>query len=478
MAMESWSNESPSRRAFLKRAAALGALGTAAPLAMNLAAFGEAAAFTATDYKALVCVFLYGGNDYANTVIPYDNANYDLYNRIRIGGANRTNGGIAYGQSELTATALTPLTPQTLTDNIQYALNPSLTGLTSLWKTGQAAVMLNVGPLIAPLTVAQYNAGNAPSRPIPPRLFSHNDQQSTWQSGGPEGTSIGWGGRIGDLALSSNGSSLLTCISVAGNAVFLAGQNASVYRIGSSGPVAVTGLTGSSFLTASAKAALQSLVTQSSGQVLENEYNKVLARSISLQSQVSGALSSVALTTNFTPSGVSNSLSDQLKVVARLIAARNSLNVKRQVFFVSIGGFDHHDYLMRDHPPLMAKVNEAMSAFYRATVEMGIANQVTAFTASDFGRTLASNGDGSDHGWGSHHFVVGGAVRGGQFYGTAPRVSVTSDDQVGQGRLLPSTAADQYAATLARWFGVADTELTTVMPNIANFNTRTLGFMG
>ena len=476
--MESWSNENPSRRAFLKRAAALSAMGTAAPLVMNLAAFGDAAALTATDYKALVCVFLYGGNDYANTVIPYDNANYDLYSRIRGGGPNRTNGGIAYGQSELTATVLRPVTPQTLTDNIQYALHPNLTNMVSLWNTGQAAVMLNVGPLIAPLTVAQYNAGNAPSHPIPPRLFSHNDQQSTWQSDGPEGTSIGWGGRIGDLALSTNGSSLLTCISVSGNAVFLAGQNASVYRIGSTGPVAVTGLTGSSFLTTQAKAALQSLITQSSGQVLESEYNKVLARSISLQSQVSTALAPVSLTTNFNPSGVSNTLSDQLKVVARLIAARNSLNVKRQVFFVSIGGFDNHDYLMTDQPPLLAKVNEAMGAFYRATVEMGIASQVTSFTASDFGRTLASNGDGSDHGWGSHHFVVGGAVRGGQFYGTAPHVSVTSDDEVGQGRLLPSTATDQYAATLARWFGVTDSEMPTVLPNIVNFSNRTLGFLG
>lgn len=476
--MDTWSNDHPSRRAFLRRAAALGGLGAAAPLVMNLAAFGEAAAFTANDYKALVCVFLYGGNDCANTVIPYDNANYDLYSRIRGGGPNRTAGGIAYAQADLAATALQPVTPQTLTDNLQYALHPNLTNLASLWNSGQAAVMLNVGPLIAPLTAAQYSAGNAPSRPIPPRLFSHNDQQSTWQSGGPEGTSIGWGGRIGDLALSSNGSSLLTCISVAGNAVFLAGQSASVYRIGSSGPVAVTGLTGSSFLTAQARAALQAIVTQPSGQVLENEYNKVLARSIALQGQVASALAPVSLTTNFNPSGVNNSLADQLKVVARLIAARNSLNVKRQVFFVSLGGFDNHDYLMTDQPPLLAKVNEAMGAFYRATVEMGIASQVTAFTASDFGRTLASNGDGSDHGWGSHHFVVGGAVRGGQFYGTAPQVSVTSNDQVGQGRLLPSTATDQYAATLARWFGVADSELPSVLPNIGNFSSRTLGFLG
>ena len=476
--MEFLKTDHPNRRAFLTRAAALSALGSAAPLAMNLAAFGEAAAFTATDYKALVCVFLYGGNDYANTVTPYDNANYDLYSRIRAGGPNRTNGGIAYGQNELAATALTPRVPQALTDNLQYALHPRLTNLASLWSTGQAAVLLNVGPLIAPLTVAQYNAGDAPSRPIPPRLFSHNDQQSTWQSDGPEGTSIGWGGRIGDLALSSNGSSLLTCISIAGNAVFLAGQNASVYRIGSAGPVAVNGITGSNFLTAQSKAALQTMITQSSGQVLENEYSKVLARSIALQGQVSAALQPVSLTTNFNPSGVSNSLSDQLKVVARLIAARNSLNVKRQVFFVSLGGFDNHDFLMTDHPPLMGKVNEAMNAFYQATVEMGIASQVTTFTASDFGRTLASNGDGSDHGWGSHHFVVGGAVRGGQFYGTAPHVSVTSDDQVGQGRLLPSTATDQYAATLARWFGVADSELPLVLPNIVNFSSRTLGFLG
>jgi uncharacterized protein (DUF1501 family) len=182
----------------------------------------------------------------------------------------------------------------------------------------------------------------------------------------------------------------------------------------------------------------------------------------------------VNVTTAF-PNG--NPLASQLKIVARLIAARGALNMRRQVFFVSLGGFDNHNLLMQDHPNLMTRVNAAMSAFYAATVELGIANQVTTFTASDFGRTLASNADGSDHGWGAHQFVMGGAVNGGRFYGTAPHVSIQTDDQVGQGRLLPSTAVDEFAATLARWFGCSTSELPGILPNVGNFSNTSLGFV-
>lgn len=468
--------EDLNRRAFLRRAAALGGLGVAAPLAMSLAAAGDAAALTATDYKALVCIFLYGGNDYGDTLIPADNANYDLYSAIRGGGAGRTAGGIARAQSSLAATTLAPLVPRTLTDNIQYALAPELTGLTSLWNAGKLAVQLNVGPLVVPLTLAQYQAGNTSAHPIPLKLFSHNDQQSTWQSDGPEGTTIGWGGRIGDIALSNNGTSTFTCINASGNAVFLAGQTATQYQVATGGAVAIGGLTAPKFGGAAAKTALQSILTASSAQVFENEYAKVVSRSISAGSTLNAALAGVKLNTNFNPSGIRNSLAQQMGIVAQIIAARTALGAKRQVFFVSLGGFDNHDFLVRDHPGLLAKVDEAMSAFYAATVEMGVANTVTAFTASDFGRTLAYNGDGSDHGWGSHHFVLGGAVKGGQFYGIAPHVSVSSPDQVGQGRLLPSTATDQYAATLAAWFGAGASEIAGIVPNIGNFATANMGY--
>ncbi len=461
------------RRAFLKRAAALSAIGAGAPLAMNLAAAGEAAAFAASDYKALVCVFLFGGNDYANTVVPYDLANYDLYSAIRGGGAGRTRGGVALGHDELTATALTTIVPQTLTDNMQYALAPEMTRLAGLFNSGQAAVQLNIGPLIAPVTLAQYNGSDRANYPLPPKLFSHNDQQSIWQSDGSEGATVGWGGKLGDMALSNNGTSSLTCITAQGNAVFVSGNTALQYGISTDGAIPIWSAKGWLWGAAQPSNALHTLITQSSSNVMENEFARVTTRSMDLETVVNNALSPVTLNTVF-PSN--DSLADQLKIVARMIGARTTLSEKRQVFFVSLGGFDTHDGLMENHPGLMAKIDGAMGAFYDATVEMGVADKVTAFTASDFGRTLAFNGNGTDHGWGSHHFIVGGAVRGGRYYGTAPHVSLTSDDQVGQGRLLPSTSVDQLAATVARWFGVADSDLSTVLPNIGRFSTSNLGY--
>jgi len=232
------------------------------------------------------------------------------------------------------------------------------------------------------------------------------------------------------------------------------------------GCIKVSALQASPYGLDSVRDALAALVTQSSTQVLENEYAVVTRRSIQLEGGVNAALAGVSLSTVFDPA---NPLASQMKIVARLIGARTTLGINRQVFFVSLGGFDHHDFLMQNHPGLMAQLNGAMTAFYQATVELGVASKVTAFTASDFGRTLSSNSDGSDHGWGSHHFVMGGAVRGGNYYGVAPHVSVDTDDQVGQGRLLPSTSVDQCAATLARWFGVSASELPGILPNLGNF---------
>lgn len=475
-----------SRRAFLRRTGQLALTGTALPFALNLAAIGEAAAFDAVDYKALVCVFMYGGNDYANTVVAYDNPNYNLYSTIRSGGAGQTAGGIALARAALTPTLLTPTAP--LTNARQYALHPAMTGLAGLFNTGQAAVQMNVGPLVAPLTKAEYQSADRVKFPLPPKLFSHNDQQSVWQSSSPEGSTIGWGGNIGDLALSSNANSLFTCINVTGNAVFLAGDSALSYQVSTSGAVPINSIKNNVYNSAAVKNAMAALVQQTRTHTLENEYNRVTTRSVGAEAQISSALTGVTLSTAFP---AANSLADQLKVVARLIGARSSLGAKRQVFMVSIGGFDLHDNLMAQHPTVLGRVSEAMTAFYNATVELGVANKVTAFTASDFGRTLASNGDGSDHGWGSHHLMVGGAVKGSAFYGTPPPISVAStsapDDQwhVGQGRLLPSTSVDQYAATLAKWFGVSDTEMPGVLPNIRRFGAASgrldypvdLGFM-
>lgn len=477
-----------SRRAFLRRSGQLALSGTALPFALNLAAMGEAAAFDATDYKALVCVFFYGGNDYANTVVTYDDPSYNAYSTIRGGGAGQTAGGIALAKADLAATLLNPTTA--LPGGRQYALHPSMGGLAGLFNAGQAAVQLNVGPLVVPLTKTQYNSGDRKTYPLPPKLFSHNDQQSIWQSSSPEGSTVGWGGKTGDLALSSNSTSLFTCINVTGNAVFLSGDNALSYQVSSGGgAVAINGVKNNVYGSSAVKTALAALVQQSRSHTLENEYNKVTTRAIGAEAQVTSGLAGVTLATPF-PAG--NSLADQLKMVARLIGARNALGTRRQVFMVSIGGFDLHDNLIAQHPGVLGKVSDALTAFYKATVELGVANKVTAFTASDFGRTLASNGDGSDHGWGSHHLMVGGAVSGKAFYGTPPPVSVgntaAASDQwhVGQGRLLPSTSVDQYAATLAKWFGVADSEVTGILPNSSRFGAAAgrsdypfnLGFMG
>jgi uncharacterized protein (DUF1501 family) len=463
------SNELWTRRVVLQRAMQLGVMGVATPLAINLAAISEAAAFDNTDYKALVCIFLYGGNDYANTVVPYDAANYALYHQIRAGVAGENQAGIAYGRAQLAATALTPADGAVLTDNLQFALAPQLTGLKALWDQRRLAVQLNVGPLIQPTTLAQYQSTNRVANPLPPKLFSHNDQQSVWQSNGTEGSTVGWGGRLGDIAMSSNSNnSLLTCISASGNAVFVAGRDALQYQVSPGGAVRIAAL------NTPLRDALTSIITRQSSHVLENEYAIVTRRSMDTEGVVNAALAGVNPTTSF---GTGNPLANQLKIVARLIGARATLGMRRQVFFVSLGGFDNHNLLMQDHPNLMTRVNEAMGAFHAATEELGVADKVTTFTASDFGRTLSSNADGSDHGWGSHHFVMGGAVNGGRFYGTAPHVSIQTNDQVGQGRLLPSTSVDEFAATLARWFGCATNELPGILPNVGNFTNTSLGFV-
>jgi uncharacterized protein (DUF1501 family) len=482
-----------SRRDFLRRSGHF-ALGSAAlPFALNLASIGEAAAFTAGagDYKALVCLFLFGGNDYANTVVTYDNASYDKYSAIRGGGAGRMAGGIALGQAALTPTLLSPTAApvDVLGVSRQFALHPSMTALAGLFNNGKAAVQLNVGPLIKPLTRTEYNSSNRTLYPRPDQLFSHNDQQSTWQSSSPEGSTVGWGGRIGDRVLATGGlntSSVFTSISVAGNAVLLSGVNALQYQVSTSGAIKITPATNNSVYGSTAlPAALKTLIQKNtSTHKMENDYNAVTKRAIDAEAAVTAAMALPALATPF----ATDSLSQQMKMVARLIKGRSTLGARRQVFFVSIGSFDMHDNLVAQHPALLGRVSDAMAALYDATVELGVENQVTSFTASDFGRTLASNGDGSDHGWGSHHFVVGGAVNGQKFYGTPPPVSVGNsttlpDDQwhVGQGRLLPSTSVDQYAGTLAKWFGVDAGEMATVLPNLANFGgagyPTDLGFM-
>ncbi|KAF0814015.1 hypothetical protein IGB42_01695 [Andreprevotia sp. IGB-42] len=453
-----------SRREFLKRASALSLASAATPWALSLASLGEAAAAGATDYKALVCVFLYGGNDYANTLIPYDLVNYNLYNAQRP--------TLAYGRGALDATLLKPAVA--LADARQYALAPAMTQMADLFNTGRMAAVLNVGTLVQPTTKLQYQKKTVL---LPPKLFSHNDQQSVWQSSAAEGANSGWGGRMGDLLMSSNGNATFTCINVSGNAVYLSGNNAVQYQMTVNGPVALRAGSAPLFGSSACSAALQSLITQPRTHLLEAEYNRVTKRALDAGSQLASGLAPATSIT--TPFPGANSLGDQLKMVARMIASAGTLGTRRQVFFVSMGGFDTHDGLLTVHPGLMGNLSAALAAFHQATVDMGVANQVTTFTASDFGRTLTGNKDGSDHGWGSMHFVLGGAVKGQRFYGTAPVVANNGPDDVGQGRLLPTTSVDQYAATLGSWFGIPDSDLLTVLPNLRNFNASSwnLGFV-
>ena len=452
-----------SRRAFLQRASALSLAGAATPWALNLAAMGEAAAATATDYKALVCVFLYGGNDYGNTLIPVDTASYSAYQGMRP--------TLAYLASDLVATTLAPTVA--LPGGRQYALAPELAPLLPLFTGGKMGVMLNVGTLVQPTSKAQYTAQSVP---LPPKLFSHNDQQSVWQSQAPEGAASGWGGRMGDLFVAGNGNATFTCVNVSGNAVFLSGATAVQYQVSTSGPVAFNGLAAPLFGSAACSTALQSLVTAPRTHLFENEYTRVATRSIDAGGVLSAALATAPTIT--TPFPVGNALADQLKFVARMVSTAATTSTKRQVFFVSIGGFDTHDGLASVHPGLLSTVADALTAFHQSTIELGVASQVTTFTASDFGRTLTAD-DGSDHGWGSMHFMLGGAVNGGRYYGTAPVVANNGPDDVGQGRLLPSTGVDQYAATLGKWFGISDTDLLTVLPNLGNYDPsqRNLGFV-
>jgi len=450
-----------SRRQFLQTASALSILGGATPMALNLAGIGAAAAQSAgEDYRALVCVFLFGGNDQTNTVIPFDAAEFSAY------AAARTS--IARAASDLTS-----LGAAVSQAGRSFALPNELAPLASLYGAGRLAIVANVGPLVVPTTKAQYQ--NA-SVPLPPKLFSHNDQQSVWQSSGAEGATSGWGGRLADLIVAGNANQTFTAISVTGAAVFLSGRSVLQYQVGTGGSVAISGLTGPLFGSATAGQVLRQLITAPRPTLFEDEYNRVTARSIDANAALASALAASAAVTAVFPTG--NTLADQLKMVARAIAARRALGARRQVFFVSLGGFDTHDFQLRDQPTLHSTLAAAVSAFYQATVELGVAEQVTTFTASDFGRTLTSNGDGSDHGWGSHHFVIGGAVKGGGIYGRFPTIALGTAEDVGSGRLLPSTSVDQYAATLGRWFGVSATDLSLVVPNIGNFSTTSLGFLG
>ncbi|MES3023170.1 MAG: DUF1501 domain-containing protein [Pseudomonadota bacterium] len=457
-----------SRRNFLKRSTGAALGGIAAPWLLNLSALANASAAGGGDYKAMVCIFLSGGNDQANTIVPYDSGNHELYRRFRP--------SFAYARERLAATKLLP--QNSVRDAAgfahEYALAPELAPLLPLFDAGRLGVVLNMGPLTEPTTKQAY-LNNAVR--LPPKLFSHNDQQSVWQSSLPEGAASGWGGRIGDLLLAENANPMFSCVNVAANTVFLSGRTAMQYLVSSKGPVAMNALKAPLFGSAACSTALRALISAPRAHLLEREYNRVNKRALEADELLTSALAAAPVLNTEFPGA--NDLARQLRMVARMIAVAPALGVRRQIFFVSMGGFDQHNDMLADHPPLLAQLGAAMAAFYAATAELNVAERVTAFTASEFGRTLGGNGKGSDHGWGSMQFVMGGAVRGGRYYGTAPILANDGPDDVGRGRLLPTTSVEQFAATMASWLGVSDSNLLDLLPNLANFDAgaRKLAFV-
>jgi uncharacterized protein (DUF1501 family) len=411
------------------------------------------------DYRALVLIFMFGGNDANNMVIPTSATDYQAY---------------AAGRTSVLALAQNTLLPLTVqnTPGRTFALHPAMAGLQGLFNQGKAGILANAGPLAAPLTKAQYRARSAP---IPPDLFSHSDQQAQWQSSISDGAPrTGWGGRLGDLLKAANGTnSSSTLISVNGNNLFEVGATMSSFKVspGNHFGFDFYNATGTDPLSQGITAMLAS----NQANLFDKAWNDVIARAIDNQRILSNALSAA---TPFTTVFPTTGLGQQLQMVARLISIRQALGLKRQVFFASIGGFDTHGVdQLQDQTGLLGTVSAAMTAFYNATVELGVAELATAFTASDFNRTFRSNGQGSDHAWGSHHFIAGGAVDGGKIHGQFPIIGADGPDDDGGGHFIPTTSVDQYSATLAKWFGVSITDMPTMFTNLGRFATPDLGFM-
>ncbi len=509
-----------SRRHFLRHAGLMSALaGAGAPAALNLLAAGSAAAQTATDYKALVCIFLYGGNDAFNMVLPTDSASWQAYSRTRdqapesiaLLAAGTAADGNAGAGSPARLGGVLPLTPANAQGR-SVALHPLMGTLQTMFNTERRlAILPNIGPLVMPTTKAQYNHS---AHPKPARLFSHNDQQNTWQALAPEGVVNGWGGRMGDMLAGLNNRTVFTSISAGNNAVWLSGRNVQQYQVGSGGALRLgADSNGRVYGSTDLATALARVASRSRGShVFAGDLATVAQRSMDAEAILRSALrpaSDAAFGTAPNSGGYNanndpklqynnplnggrstNPLAQQLQVVARMVDAglSGAIGVRRQVFFVNMGGFDNHDAQNRNQADLLARLAHARRYFDTALGAVNARNHVTSFTASDFGRTFTSNGDGTDHGWGSHHFVMGGAVQGGDLYGRLPTLTTKnsqnnefdgSPDQLNNGALLPTTSVDQLGATLGAWFGLNAGQLADIFPNLANFDTgtRNLGFM-
>jgi uncharacterized protein (DUF1501 family) len=469
-----------SRREFIRQAACA-ALGTAAlTSAIRDLRFMNAAVAQSnvTDYKALVCIFLAGGNDSNNLVLPTLQSEYDNYAAIR---------GPVLAIPQANILGINPLN----SDGRTYGFHPCCPELQNLFNTGKLAILFNTGTLVYPLTRAQYQSSFYQK---PPQLFSHADQVTQWQTSIPDQPpTTGWGGRCADLLNAVQpGAPISLSVTLAGANTFEVGNLVSQYSVSTGGAIVLTALAGQRLQS------LTNILGLSYPNLQASAYAGVAQHSISTGSLLNNAVgtsSVAAFPTKITPptggTAFTSALMPQLQMIARLIdaghrsVASGGFGMKRQIFFCQVGGYDLHtgqtlgpgQTTIGSHANLLAELSQSLNAFQNAINLLGLSNNVTAFTASDFGRTFPSNGAGSDHGWGSHHIIAGGAVHGQKTYGTFPTLAVNGPDDTNTGRWIPTTAIDQYFATLATWFGVDNSNLATVFPNLGRFSTSNLGFI-
>ncbi len=448
------------RRHFLRgclgaAAGSAGLLAAQARLQLALAQMPEA-----EDYKALVCIFLFGGNDAYNMLVPRSDHEYSIYREVRQ--------NLAIPQAQLLPLVMTA------PGEVEYGFHPSMGEAQALFNSGRLAVLAGAGSLIEPVTKADYQ--NRTAR-LPPQLFSHNDQQNFVQSLDGGKAASGWAGRAADVMQSMNMNQRLSMnISLSGSNIFQSGKTVFPYAVSGQGVDTFAYFDETHGDEAEVKRAevYRALMQSADTHLFQREYATIQTRAWALSGELIAALDQQpALTTPF-PAG---RLATDLKMVAQLISAREALDVKRQIYFVGFGDFDTHGDQNNRQPALFAELSSALGAFDRAINELGLGSQVTTFTMSDFGRTLTSNGDGTDHAWSGHQLVLGGAVEGGNIYGSLPSLALESEDDIGEGRLIPTTSIDQYAATLASWFGLPTADFAAAFPYLHNFDNIDLGFM-
>ena len=443
-----------SRRQFLTHSCSLGvATATASSCLLQLGLARNAAAQSAPGYRALVCVLLAGGNDSFNMLVPADDDQYGEYATIR--------SDLALPQSSLL------VLPGTTSNGRHYGLHPGMSGLHGLFANGDAALVANVGTLVEAFDAAAVAAGRAR---LPLGLYSHADQINQWQTAVPNARiATGWGGRIADLMAGVNlVNGVSMNISLSGSNVFQSGDLAGEYAIEAAGDGAqgVSSYDDGSDYGAFKKRMIDDLLAVPQDNILRREYSRRFRAAIDAQAVFVAAMQTAApLQTPFSE----GSFSQSMRQIARVISVREALGATRQTFFVTVGSWDHHDEVLDNQAAMLPAVSRGLSEFRNALVELGVFDEVTTFTTSDFGRTLTSNGKGSDHGWGGHHVVMGGSVAGGLIYGHYPELSPGNLLDTGRGVYAPTTSVDEYFAELALWFGVPPSDLATVLPNVGTF---------